>query len=222
MDQKQTPMTLALVGAIAGGVTVVAFLMLMVMGGYAFSPAAFLAILVGLIVAIVLYVGFHQAGPAPVVAPQAAPAPKPVAAAAPAPAAPAAAPAATPAPPPAAAPAAVAEAAAPAPAPDAEVASAPAGEAARPAGLAAPEGAADDLKQIKGVGPKLEKMLNGMGYWHFRQIAAWTSAEIAWVDENLEGFKGRVTRDDWVPQAKVLASGGTTDFAAKVKDGEVY
>jgi len=214
MDQKQTPMTLALVGAIAGGVTVVAFLMLMVMGGYAFSPAAFLAILVGLIVAIVLYVGFHQASPAPAVAPHAAPAPKPVAATTPAqaPAAPASAPAApAPAPTPAAAPAAVAEAA-----------PAPAAKAARPAGLAAPEGAADDLKQIKGVGPKLEKMLNGMGYWHFRQIGAWTSAEIAWVDENLEGFKGRVTRDDWVPQAKVLAAGGSTDFADKVKDGEVY
>jgi predicted flap endonuclease-1-like 5' DNA nuclease len=211
MDQKQTPMTLALVGAIAGGVTVVAFLMLMVMGGYAFSPAAFLAILVGLIVAIVLYVGFHQASPAPAVAPHAAPAPKPVAATAPAQAPAAPAPAPTPAPTPAAAPAAVAEAS-----------PAPAAKAARPAGLAAPEGAADDLKQIKGVGPKLEKMLNGMGYWHFRQIAAWTSAEIAWVDENLEGFKGRVTRDDWVPQAKVLAAGGSTDFADKVKDGEVY
>jgi predicted flap endonuclease-1-like 5' DNA nuclease len=202
MDQKQTPMTLALVGAIAGGVTVIAFLMLLVMGGYAFSPAAFLAILVGLIVAIVLYVGFHSAGAAPAPAPQAVPAPKPMAEAAAVPQAVMTAPA---------------PAATPAPALSAEVAG-----ATRPAGLAAPEGAADDLKQIKGVGPKLEKMLNGMGYWHFRQIAAWTPAEVAWVDDNLEGFKGRVTRDEWVPQARVLAGGGSTDFADKVKDGEVY
>jgi NADH-quinone oxidoreductase subunit E len=205
MDQKQTPMTLAMVGAIAGGVTVVAFLMLMVMGGYAFSPAAFLAILIGLVVAIVLYVGFHPASARPAGVQHAAPAPKPAVKAAPAPATAAAPPAAAaPAPTPAAAPAPT-PAATPAPAPVAAPAPAPAEAAARPTGLSAPDGAADDLKEIKGVGPKLEKMLNGMGYWHFRQIAAWTSAEIAWVDENLEGFKGRVTRDDWVPQAKMLA-----------------
>lgn len=67
---------------------------------------------------------------------------------------------------------------------------------------------ADDLKQIKGVGPKLEALLNGMGFYHFDQIAGWTEAEIAWVDENLDGFKGRVSRDDWVAQAKALAGGG--------------
>ncbi|MEO0358481.1 MAG: NADH-quinone oxidoreductase subunit E, partial [Pseudomonadota bacterium] len=39
---------------------------------------------------------------------------------------------------------------------------------------------------------------------------------------NLEGFKGRVSRDEWVSQAKVLAEGGTTDFANKVKGGGVY
>ena len=39
-------------------------------------------------------------------------------------------------------------------------------------------------------------------------MAAWTADEVAWVDENLEGFKGRVSRDDWVEQAKILAAGG--------------
>lgn len=85
---------------------------------------------------------------------------------------------------------------------------APVVEAARPAALDGPrDGLADDLKLIKGVGPQLEKLCNSLGFYHFDQIAAWTDAEIAWVDENLEGFKGRVTRDEWVAQAKDLAAG---------------
>ncbi len=78
--------------------------------------------------------------------------------------------------------------------------------AAKPAALpAARDGKPDDLKLISGIGPKLEKLCNSLGFWHFDQIAAWKANEIAWVDENLEGFKGRVTRDEWVKQAKVLA-----------------
>jgi len=87
---------------------------------------------------------------------------------------------------------------------------------------AARNGAGDDLKQIKGVGPKLMANLNAMGVYHFDQIAGWSADEVAWVDENLEGFKGRVSRDDWVAQAKVLAAGGTTEFSARVKKGGVY
>ncbi|WP_371036674.1 NADH:ubiquinone oxidoreductase [Rhodosalinus sp. FB01] len=82
-----------------------------------------------------------------------------------------------------------------------------AGGGTKPATLSAPRGGqADDLKKIKGVGPKLETLLNSLGFYHFDQIAAWSEDEIAWVDENLEGFKGRVTRDDWVAQAKDLAA----------------
>ncbi|WP_372834448.1 NADH-quinone oxidoreductase subunit E [Puniceibacterium confluentis] len=84
------------------------------------------------------------------------------------------------------------------------------------------DGGADDLKLIRGVGPKLEEMLNGMGFYHFDQIAGWSAAEIAWVDANLEGFKGRVTRDDWVAQATTLASGDETEFASRVKKGDAY
>ena len=62
------------------------------------------------------------------------------------------------------------------------------------------------LKRINGIGPKLEALCNRLGFWHFDQIAAWTPAEVAWVDENLETFKGRVTRDNWVGQARVLAA----------------
>ena len=80
---------------------------------------------------------------------------------------------------------------------------------------------ADDLKLIKGVGPKLEKMLHGLGFFHFDQVSKWSAAEIAWVDDNLEGFKGRVSRDDWVAQATLLAKGGETDFSKRAKNANV-
>lgn len=93
----------------------------------------------------------------------------------------------------------------------------------KPAALDGPrDGKADNLKEIKGIGPKLEKLCNALGFYHFDQIAAWTADEVAWVDQNLEGFKGRVTRDEWVLQAKTLASGGKTEFASRVKKGRVY
>lgn len=80
------------------------------------------------------------------------------------------------------------------------------GEGSKPQGISAPRGGvADDLKQISGVGPAMEKLLNGLGYYHFDQVAAWTPKEAAWVDDNLEGFKGRATRDNWISQAKALA-----------------
>ena len=72
-------------------------------------------------------------------------------------------------------------------------------------------GKGDDLSLIWGVGPKLEKMLNTMGVWHFDQIAAWGKAELNWVDARLEGFKGRASRDEWVKQAKKLAKGWRPD-----------
>ncbi len=79
-------------------------------------------------------------------------------------------------------------------------------EGARPQALAAPQGEPDDLKLISGIGPVLEGKLHGLGIYHFRQIAAWTDAEIAWVDGFLN-FKGRITRDDWIGQAERLARG---------------
>lgn len=95
-----------------------------------------------------------------------------------------------------------------------ETAVAPQAVGKKPRQLDAPEGGkADDLKRIKGVGPRLEQMCNMLGFWHYDQIAKWSDAEVAWVDENLQGFKGRVTRDDWVAQAKILAEGGETEFS---------
>ena len=79
---------------------------------------------------------------------------------------------------------------------------------------------ADDLKLIKGIGPKLEKTVNSMGFFHFDQIAKWGQDELAWIDQNLEGFKGRASRDSWVDQAQKLARGEETEFSAKAsKDG---
>jgi NADH-quinone oxidoreductase subunit E len=86
----------------------------------------------------------------------------------------------------------------------------------KPAALSAPMGGkADDLKLIAGIGPKLEVLCHQLGFYHFDQIAAWTPAEIAWVDAALEGFKGRVTRDKWVVQARILAAGGSVEEAER-------
>ncbi|MER8372981.1 NADH-ubiquinone dehydrogenase [Mesorhizobium sp. M1406] len=61
-----------------------------------------------------------------------------------------------------------------------------------------------DLKAISGIGPKLEKVLNGLGIWTYDQIAAWTPQEVAWVEDYLS-LGGRIGRDDWTAQAAALA-----------------
>jgi large subunit ribosomal protein L21 len=67
-----------------------------------------------------------------------------------------------------------------------------------------PKGAADDLKKISGVGPALEKKLNAAGVTRYDQIAGFSADDVARVDEALR-LGGRITRDDWVAQAKTLA-----------------
>jgi len=71
-------------------------------------------------------------------------------------------------------------------------------------GLDAPNGEPDDLKKITGVGPVLEQKLNGLGIFHYSQIAALSVEDIRKVDEELN-FKGRIDRDDWLGQAAELA-----------------
>ncbi len=66
------------------------------------------------------------------------------------------------------------------------------------------DGRADNLQEIKGIGEKLDNLLNGLGIYHFEQIGNFTARDIAWVDSKLK-FKGRIVRDRWVPQAKALA-----------------
>lgn len=87
----------------------------------------------------------------------------------------------------------------------AKIADVPASSEKKPRTMTAPrKSGADDLKLISGVGPKLEGVLNELGFWHFDQIAKWTGAEIAWVDSRLK-FKGRIERDNWIAQAANLA-----------------
>ena len=87
---------------------------------------------------------------------------------------------------------------------------------------AARDGTGDNLKLIKGVGPKLQSELHSIGVYHYDQIAAWSLENVAWADENLVGFKGRVTRDNWVDQAKALAAGEETEFARRAKKDGIY
>ncbi len=82
------------------------------------------------------------------------------------------------------------------------------------------EGGADDLKRIKGVGPKLEDVLHGLGVYHYDQIAAWSDDELDWIDEHLEGFRGRARRDDWIAQAGRLARGEDAGDASQADRGD--
>jgi len=91
----------------------------------------------------------------------------------------------------------------------------------RPKGLDAPRGERHDhLQRIKGIGAVNEAKLHSFGIFHFDQIAQWTRAEIRWVGTYL-AFPGRIDREDWVGQAKILAAGGVTEFASRVDRGKV-
>ncbi|WP_417581394.1 NADH-quinone oxidoreductase subunit NuoE [Pelagibacterium sp.] len=74
-----------------------------------------------------------------------------------------------------------------------------------------PQGGADDLKLISGVGPVIERKLNGLGITQYAQVAAFTDAEVEKVDAVLN-FKGRIARDNWKGQAKALADGGVDEY----------
>ncbi|CAN1567051.1 hypothetical protein MCELHM10_02968 [Paracoccaceae bacterium] len=106
----------------------------------------------------------------------------------------------------------------PAPVKPAPVRPAPAVAPVGPVRLkAARKGGADDLKQLEGVGPALEKLLNSLGFYHFDQIASWTDADIATVDAEMKSFKGRIARDRWVAQAKIIATEGLEAFRERAK-----
>ncbi|NKB79320.1 ATP-binding cassette domain-containing protein [Ochrobactrum daejeonense] len=80
--------------------------------------------------------------------------------------------------------------------------------------LAARGGKADDLTVIKGIGPVNARKLNEHGIWHFDQIAAWTAADVVEAETYLE-FDGRIAREDWVGQARRLASGEAAPTRSK-------
>jgi predicted flap endonuclease-1-like 5' DNA nuclease len=76
-------------------------------------------------------------------------------------------------------------------------------------------GEPDDLRRIKGVGPKLVALLHSLGVTRYAQIAAWTDADIDSMDARLGTFAGRIRRDNWVEQAKFLAAGDAAGFERK-------
>jgi predicted flap endonuclease-1-like 5' DNA nuclease len=223
------------IGAAAG---LVAFGVLVVVGKFDLFPAAAIAAVVAGAAGLVLGMpwGASSVGPAPLAGPGKAGAAKGEAvhvAAAAAPAAPVAEAAAQPvafvsAPAPAAKPAAKAKAA---PKPKAEKPAAkadkPAAKAAakpkaeKPAGperlKAARKGKADDLKEIEGIGPAMEKLVNSLGFFHFDQIASWSDADVALVDAEMKTFKGRIARDKWVAQAKIIVAEGLEAFRERAK-----
>lgn len=88
----------------------------------------------------------------------------------------------------------------------------------KPAGLAGPHGGMPDpLQRIEGIGPVLEKLCHDMGIFHFNQIAGWGPGEVAWMDSNLKGFRGRVTRDKWVRQARLIGEIGLEAFQLRAR-----
>jgi len=91
----------------------------------------------------------------------------------------------------------------------------------QPAALTAARGdKADALQTIEGIGPALEKLCHSLGIFHFDQIAGWGAAEIAWMDANLKGFRGRVTRDKWVAQARIIVDHGVAEFLRRAKTND--
>lgn len=91
----------------------------------------------------------------------------------------------------------------------------------KPRAMKAPrKGVADDLKVIEGIGPVLERLCNELGIYHFDQIAKWGAAEVEWMDGNLKGFRGRVTRDKWVAQAKLIGEEGINAFLIRAKTND--
>jgi predicted flap endonuclease-1-like 5' DNA nuclease len=80
------------------------------------------------------------------------------------------------------------------------------------------DGPKDDLKLIKGIGPKFEGDLNGKGIYYFRQIGNWKAADVKMVEGVIDSIPGRIKRDEWVKQAKGLAK-GAAPRAMKGKPG---
>ena len=78
----------------------------------------------------------------------------------------------------------------------------------------------NDLKRIRGIGVLIERKLNSMGVTTYDHIANWTADDIDRVSQSLD-FKGRIERENWVEQARILSAGGQTEFSRRVDRGEV-
>lgn len=95
------------------------------------------------------------------------------------------------------------------------------GKMDRPKGIAAARGnKPDKLQRISGIGPKNESILHTLGFFHFDQLAAWTTEQVTWVDDHLR-FNGRIAREEWIKQAQLLADGKEAEFLKKYGTGGV-
>lgn len=102
-----------------------------------------------------------------------------------------------------------------APKPVATKAKAEAAPKAKAAKAAPKSSIPDNLELIKGLGPKVNNMLKDLGVTSFAQVASWTAADVAEMDGKLGAFAGRITRDNWVDQAQLLAAGDVAGFEQK-------
>lgn len=84
-----------------------------------------------------------------------------------------------------------------------------------PAAAPVAPAAADDLTRIKGIGPKLVALLGELGVTSYAQIAAWSDADVERIDARLGRFAGRITRDQWIEQAKMLSAGDEAGFTER-------
>lgn len=91
---------------------------------------------------------------------------------------------------------------------------------AKPKAAATPKAAPkivipDNLELLKGVGPKLNTLLKSLGVTSFEQVANWSAADVREIDSRLGTFAGRISRDNWVDQAKLLVTGDVKGFEKK-------
>lgn len=94
-----------------------------------------------------------------------------------------------------------------------EAAAAPSIRGERPKGIPAPRaGQPDKLQRVSGIGPKIERTLHTLGIFHYDQMGGWTEDQVQWIESHLK-FKGRIAREKWLEQAKLLADGNEAEFA---------
>lgn len=79
-------------------------------------------------------------------------------------------------------------------------------------------GLPSDLKRIRGIGVLIEKRLHSLGVTSYEHIANWTASDIDRISQTLD-FKGRIERENWVEQARILAAGGQTEFSRRFDRG---
>jgi predicted flap endonuclease-1-like 5' DNA nuclease len=106
---------------------------------------------------------------------------------------------------------------------DAAATADPAAFRAKPRALPAPvNGLPDDLQRIAGIGPQTESILNGLGVFHFDQIAAWSAEETAYVEAAIATAGGVVIGEDWVGQASRLSRRRRPEFSNAVDDSDMF